>query len=483
MPHQFLNILSSSSALTGNWVRRIYLAGCVSIIVSILLPCSTTQINAQAVHPDVFLDRSNATTHTQLAQLKVAGRPQIGLFYSERTLALNKALEPSIQEAVQLWELFLVGMELPYRVMEDTSLSRPIDDNIRLLIMPGVEVLSDEQKGFVKDYLKRGGGLIASGRMGFFDERGVLQNDRFFKEVFGAEPSIDLPDSLNGLLQSLQGGHMPTNGIPPGFLLNITRPAFGMAVLPLQSQSMGSLMAYQQMGERFVEEALKASTLLLKGEYEAGRFVWLGFNPQDVSLDPAHQAVYQGLMLNAMAYVSRTPMISVRRWPHGFTSASGFAVLPTLGYRPYAYHAGMDLILSALENSKVAATFFMITSRANDHPDIIERIVAQNELALTSDTDEMLAKQPRDLQHHRIRAANETLRRFSPEIKGFYPPGGFYDPNTLRVLIDMDLDYMLSDARTLHVPVFLQWEDELDYRDSLLTGTPWVADADSIDQN
>ncbi len=438
----------------------------------VLASCLTSKVAAQAVHPDVFLHRSTSTTYTQLEQLKTDDQPQIGLFYSGNTAALNRDLGPSVKEAVRLWELFLVGMELPYRVMEDTSLARPIDDHIRLLIMPGAEVLSEKQQGHLRDYLTRGGGLIASGRTGFLDDRGVLQNDRFFKEIFGAEPSIDLPDSLNGLFQSLQGGHVPTNGIAPGFLLNVKRPDFGMAVLPLQSESMGSLVAYERMGERFVEEALQVSTLLLKGEYGEGRFIWFGFNPQDVSLDEEQQAVYQGLVLNAMAHVAKVPALTVRRWPHGFTSASGFAVLPTLGYQPYAYRSGMDLILNALEEAKVKATFFMVTSRASDHPDVVNRIVAQGELALTSDTDEMLAKQPRDLQYHRVRAAKEALKDYSSQITGFYPPGGFYDPNTLRVLIDMKLDYMLSDARTLNVPVFLQWEDELDYRDSLLTAAP-----------
>ena len=444
----------------------------LSLFVWLSFVGSTSQIQAQSVHPDVFLDRSTATTFTKLDQLRTKGRPQIGLFYSRRTILMDDALGPDVEEAIRLWELFLVGMELPYRVMEDTSLYRPIDDDIRLLIMPGVEVLSEQQRSTIKNYLERGGGMIASGRTGFLDDRGVLQNDRFFKEIFGAEPSIDLPDSLNGLFQSLEGGHAPTNGIAPGFLLNVSRPAYGMAVLPLQSQSLGPLVAYERMGMKLVEEALHVSTLLLKGEYGGGRFVWLGFNPQDVSLEEEQQAVYQGLILNAMAHVARIPTLSVRRWPHGFTSASGFAVLPTLGYQPYAYRSGMDLVLSALENAKVKATFFMVTSRANDHPDVLDRIVAQGELALTSDTDEMLAKQSRDLQYHRIRAAKNALQQFSSPIKGFYPPGGFYDPNTLRVLIDMELDYMLSDARTLNVPVFLRWEDELDYRDSLLTTQP-----------
>ena len=234
-------------------------------------------VSGQSVHPEVFLDRPTSTTHTRLDQLRTDGNPQIGLFYSRHTMMLDPTLGPVVEEAVRLWELFLVGMELPYRVMEDTSLAKPINEEIKLLIMPGAEVLSENQRGVIRAYLKRGGGLIASGRVGFLDDRGVLQNDRFFKEIFSAEPSIDLPDSLSGLLQTLKGGHPPTNGIAPGFQLNISRPALGTAVLPLNSQSMGNLLAYQQMDIQLIEEALNVSTLLLRGEYGAGQICLDGF--------------------------------------------------------------------------------------------------------------------------------------------------------------------------------------------------------------
>ncbi len=424
---------------------------------------------AQSVHADVYLDRTTATTFTKLAQLRTGDQAQIGLFFSDNTIRFNSALEPAINNAIRSWEHFLVGMDLPYRVMEDTSLTRGIDDEIKLLIMPNAEVLSERQREIIREYMKRGGGLIASGRIGFLDDRGVLQNDRFFKEIFSAEPSIELPDSLNGLLQTIKGGHPPTNGIAPGFQLNISRPAQGTAVIPLGSQPMGHLVAYERLDIRLIEQALNASTLLLRGEYGGGRFVWMGFNPQDVSLDERQQAVYQGLVLNAMAHVTRVPSLSLRRWPHGFTSASSFAVLPSLGYQPYAYRLGMDLVLGAMDRAKVKGTYFIVTSRVDDHPDIIDRIVAQGELALTSNTDAMLAKQPMDLQYSRVRLAKEKLGRLTQHVHGFYPPGGFYDPNTLRVMLDLELDYILSDARTLNVPAFLRWEDELDYRDVLLS--------------
>ncbi len=438
------------------------------LFASLFVFAPSFRATAQAVHPDVYLDQSSPATFTRLDALREGDKPQIGLFYASSTARLNPLLEPVVEKTVRLWEHFLIGMDLPYAVVEDSSFARHVNSGIRLLIMPNAEVLGERNQDVLRAFLQEGGGLIASGRIGFLDERGVLQNDRFFKELFGAEPSIDLPDTLNGLLQTIKGGHPPTNGIAPGYQLNIKRPALGTAVIPLESTSMGPLVPYERLDVRLIEQALQASTLLLRGTYGEGRFVWMGFNPQDVALDEDQQAAYQGLVVNAMAHVTRVPSLAVRRWPHGFTSATSFAVLPTLGYQPYTYRLGMDLVLSAMDQAKVKGTYFIVANQADDHPDIIERAVTQGELALTSDTDAMLAKQPLDLQKNRIRVAKDKLGTLGGNVRGFYPPGGFYDPNTLRVMVDMQLDYMLSDARTLNVPSFVRWEDELDYRDVLL---------------
>lgn len=452
--------VSLSLTRTGGWYLLVFLV--------CLFTAGTRESTAQSVHPDVYLEQSTATTSTRLDQLRASEMPQIGLFYSRRTMALNAALEPVVEEAIRQWELFLVGLELPYEVLEDSSLSKPVDEDIKLLIMPSAEVLSEAQRASVRAFMQRGGGLIASGRVGFLDDRGVLQNDRFFRELFKAEPSIDLPDSLGGLIQTIAGGLSPTDGIPPGYKLNINRPVLGTAVLPIQSNAMGHLEPYQNMQVRLIQQALEVSTLLLEGSYGAGRFVWMGFNPQDVSQDYDQQMVYQGLVLNAMAHVVRAPILSIRRWPHGFSSASGFAILPSLGYQPYAYRLGMDLVLDALDQAKISATYFVVAEQAHDHPDILERIAAQGEIALTSDTDAMLAKQPLEMQRSRVLSAREQLGAYADPATGFYPPGGFYDPNTLRVLMEVELDYMLSDARQINVPAFLDWEEELDYRDVLL---------------
>lgn len=439
---------------------------CRIICVVLLMPGFIGSSLAQSVQVGIELNHPAKSTYNQLDALRGPSH-QIGLFFSTQTEQFNPGYAVTLRESVRQWEMLLIGLELPYVVLEDTSLTHPLSDSLRLLIMPAAEALSSQQKDVIRQYLKRGGGLIAGGRVGFVDDRGIVQNDRFFKEVFSAEPSINLPDSIEGLLHTIEGGHPPTYGIPAGYQLNLTRPPYGTAMIPIRSKAMGRIVPYQTSNVQLVDEALKASTLMLRGTYGAGRFVWLGFNPQDVARTDQQQMSYQSMILNTMAYTAGLPVASVRPWPDGYRSAASFAMLPSTGYQPYPYRSSVDLILRALASAQAPATFFQFTQQASDHPDLLGRMVQQGEIAVSADTEDLLVDQPEELQRNRLQNARLNLANNSNPI-GLYPPGGYLDANTFRAMLHEDYKYLLSAEKLLGCPNFINWEEWLDYRDPML---------------
>lgn len=463
-------------------IGRIVGAGLLGILCGLMLGLQVS--HGQAVHPDIYLNQSSHSTYNNLSQLRSADEPEIGLYYAARTIQQNPELKKDVEDALKQWELFLLGMNLPYKVLADTTMDRAIDEPIRILIMPAAEVLSSGQRNSIRNYLARGGGLIASGRVGFWDERGVLQKDRFFKEIFSADPGVELPESLFSVVQLVQGGHPVTEGVPPGYLLKLAVPALGVSAFPENSNALGSLVVYNTEEVGLSREQIASSSMMIAGEFKpddvasdsvnqdsvkAGRFVWTGFNPQNVSLEPEQQAIYQTMVVNALAYVSGTTAVSIRRWPHGFSSASSLAVLPSVAYQPLAYRTGMDLILSALSEARIEATYFVITDRATEHPDMLERMAEQGEIAMSADTEKMLAWQSQTQQNSRLNQASLNLAKYTSDIKGLYPPGGFFDASTFRAMVNQEYAYLLSDNQRQQAPAFLDWEKELDYRDKLLS--------------
>ena len=110
---------------------------------------------SQSVHPDIDFETPRSTTANRVLDVRNASTPRIGLFFSEQVIALNPTYEETLRESIRQWEQFLIGHELPYRVLEDSSLYQPVPEAIRLLILPSAEVLSDTARGLEAVFEKR----------------------------------------------------------------------------------------------------------------------------------------------------------------------------------------------------------------------------------------------------------------------------------------------------------------------------------------
>lgn len=90
-------------------------------------------------------------------------------------------------------------VEQPYRGMTQALIRARIpfvpvhaDDieregaNLSLLILPNTAVMSEQQIGSIRNFVERGGGIIATGETSLYDEWGVMRNDYALGDIFGA---------------------------------------------------------------------------------------------------------------------------------------------------------------------------------------------------------------------------------------------------------------------------------------------------------
>lgn len=414
--------------------------------------------NGQAIHPAVAPHASTPHSAHYLNVARDADSPQIGVLYLQQD-AFSDDDNSEEAETVQYWEYFLVGLGLPYKIVSDSAFEATTLDSLQLLIIPSSGSLSAGQVEAIDSYLQAGGGMIVSGAVSRLDAESGVSEDTLLEKLLAAEQVQMLDENATGVFQRIQGAHPITASIPPGFMLNIARPASSWVLRANEGHSLGQLVL------NGVDEP---ATLIATNTYGEGRVVWFGFEPQDVASDEDQQQAYQILALNAIADVTRSVRASVRRWPYGYDSASAIAQLPSAGYRPLSYRTSADLLLRALERSPVEATFFLVARYAEDHPDILERMAAQGELGLVADTERPLERLALEVQRDRIDGAKQFVESTAEvSVRGIYPPGALYDANTLRVLVDQGFDYLVSGRADVLVPQFVPWEKELDYRDTL----------------
>jgi len=430
---------------------RLYFLAIAAVWISVLTGGAA---KAQPLQDGVSFPNPTAGVYIEPGLSFGTSAPEIVLVYPEQTVKVLDGAADRADAAVDQWEMLLLGLHMPYRVMRDHDLDGGLPKATRLLILPDAEVLSAKQKRRIRAFVERGGGLIASGRTGFFDARGAPTGPRFFSDLFGADYVTDLPPQT-GIGQTLDGGTAITGGLPMGLLLNVDAPAPMGAVRPRTGKSLGPLVPY----DRSAASAFSGLSFVLFGDYGTGRVVWMRFDPQDVSRMVRQQGVYQAMVVEAMAYTTRTPGIAVRPWPEGHPSAVVTAALPSAGYDVRWYPDGFSLMVDALETAHAQGTFFVNASEMSLFPKLLGRLRTAGEIALSADDDRMLLGQSLDEQLNRLSSARSALG--DDRIMGIYPPGGLYDTSTLNAMRSAGLVYAALPALGRLAPGYIEVEQDL----------------------
>ncbi len=433
----------------------------VPLLVVLLGAPGVRTARAQAVAQFVQMEAPSRTVAHNIDALREDTDVHIAVFRSNQTATYVPNGEAIVRDAVYYWELLLLGLRLKYRVLDDRDLSRGISSDYKVIILPGVASMSERQKDRIVDYLHDGGGVIASGRTGVYDEEGVRRGGAVFEELFGAEYVENLPSQPFGILQSIDGNTPLGDGIPMGYRLNIAAQIPMSAARPGTSRAVGRPTAYQPDDQAAFDDV----TLLLTGESEKGRYFWSRFHPHEVSKEPEQQQHYQTLVVNAIADLVGSTTVSVGPWPNGNPTAFSVASLPSVGFNALQYIDGLEHMLDVLEEQHVHTTFFFTSDEITSFQDLYGRAINDGEIGLAGEDDHVLKGQPFEVQRSRLMQAMGELGL--PKPHGLYPPGGFYDGNTVRTMDNMGLEYMVLSGTPSLTPGIVDWWSQVDYRERL----------------
>lgn len=450
-------------------IRALLTASRRLAVLAVLALALADAARAQALPPGMSAAQPLPTVSTGLDALRrLPGT--VALIHRPATLPPDQDKSPyepipvRVKNTVRSWEYLLLGLGIPYRVVDDAELAAGIDRGVRLLVLPGSEILSERQREAVMRYVDGGGGLIAQGRTGAFDERVTRRpdGDRFFANLFGAELLTTLPTQPGGIFQQFDGAHVPTAGIEPGYLLNLTAQVPTSAARTVTSQSLGKLVPYNATDN----DAFRPVTMALYGQTGRGRVVWTRFLPQDVSRDTEQQEHYVTFLINSISYVTRSPVAAVRAWPEARLGAFTVAVTPLVGGRR-EYAPSMGRLLDAMQPAGLRPAVFVTGDEAKVFPDLMRRIAQEGELGLGSLTDDALKYLPLADQMALLREQAALLAPYATTL-GFHPPAGYFDHNTIRAMEDAGLVYLLRFLpHPSMAPSHLRLAEDADFRETV----------------
>ena len=107
---------------------------------------------------------------------------RVGLVYSQQTAWFHGA---KVEDHTLGWYQALIEARIPFEMAHDRLFDEPHLASFQTLILPNTAALSDAQCRQLRDFVNRGGGLIATFETSLYDEWGVKRKDFGLADLFG----------------------------------------------------------------------------------------------------------------------------------------------------------------------------------------------------------------------------------------------------------------------------------------------------------
>jgi hypothetical protein len=148
---------------------------------------------------------------------------RVAMVYSQQTWfqyggsEANKKVEDHTQGLYHA----LIEARIPFEMVHDGLLDEEHTSHLRTLILPNIAALSDEQCQQLREFVQRGGGLIATHESSLYDENGKIRADFGLADLFGASYDGGESGGPGGIEGPMQNSYL---AIRPDPLTRIFHP-------------------------------------------------------------------------------------------------------------------------------------------------------------------------------------------------------------------------------------------------------------------
>jgi len=131
---------------------------------------------------------------------------RVGLVYSQQSAWFYAGEEArrKIDEPALGFYQALIEARIPFEMVNDRCLTAQRLAPFRTLILPNIAALSDSQCASLREFVKQGGGLVATFETSLYDEWGERRNDFGLGELFGASYAGKVDENMRNSYLSLE---------------------------------------------------------------------------------------------------------------------------------------------------------------------------------------------------------------------------------------------------------------------------------------
>ncbi len=113
---------------------------------------------------------------------------RVAMVYSQQTARFYGAAQArqKVEDATLGYYHALVEARIPFEMAHDGLLDADHTNRFQVLVLPNIAALSDRQCAQLRDFVARGGGIVATHETSLYDERGARRSDFGLAGLFGA---------------------------------------------------------------------------------------------------------------------------------------------------------------------------------------------------------------------------------------------------------------------------------------------------------
>ena len=241
-------------------------------------------------------------------------------------------------------------------------------DAYAAVVLPSVVCLGDAARAELERYLRAGGGVVATWALGARDSRGVWRGYDFLQALTGAV-RFELGGKEAPWFVSVRSASPLGAGLPGGTRVQVT------SLERLEATALDADAFWSDAGLRPRDPALPADyqAAIVRKQVDEGRLVWLGFHENSSVTGEAERV--SAVLLNALAWAARRPIVAVDPWPSPFSRSTMVAV-DVSEFPDRARRLALELA-----QARVPATFFIDPALAGDG-ELVRDLRSAGELAI-----------------------------------------------------------------------------------------------------
>jgi len=151
---------------------------------------------------------------------------RVGLVYSQQTAKFygGDRARYRTEDHIDGFYHALIEARIPFEMVHDRLLDASHVEPFRVLILPNIAALSDEQCSQLRAFVQRGGGLVATFETSLYNERGARRPDFGLADLFGARyrgrridrmqnSYLHIEDPKHPLMRGLEDAGRIINGV------------------------------------------------------------------------------------------------------------------------------------------------------------------------------------------------------------------------------------------------------------------------------